>query len=171
MSSLHRVDGRTVCLATLTNYYLLGATQDEVAFFLGVAVETLKEWLTSDPIIASAAHRGAVMADANVAAALYKCAVGYKARTAKVVLVMNEPRVIEYDQYYAPDVNACKTWLSQRRPETWAPKIAAGNAQASEAERESKSDGIRKELESRIARLTATATAGGLAERAVEGRA
>jgi hypothetical protein len=162
-----RVDGRKIDLDVLTNYFLLGATPKEVAFFLGVGESQLKEWLAGYPEIAAAVERGSVLADALVAQSAFRCSVGYKARTAKVVQVQGDIRVVEYDHYYPPDANAAFKWLAQRRPDVWGPAKDANR----DAERESRTDAVNRELESRIAGLAAAREKKDLARQPVAGRA
>jgi len=163
-----RVGSRKINLEVLTHYFLLGATSSEVAFFLGVTEHTLKEWIAGHPEIAAAAERGQALADAMVAAALFRRATGYKGREAKVIKVNEQPMVVEYDQYYQPDVTAAQFWLRKRRPETWgdAPKPAE-----SETQKETRADVIRARLDSKIARLSGAGNSEDLAQRPVAGRA
>jgi hypothetical protein len=170
MDEFHRIGSHRICLTTLTNYSLLGATNSEVAFCLGIEEALLLQWMDEDPFVASAVHKGQAIADGNVANALYRCAVGYKGREAKVIMVMEQPRVIEYDQYFQPQISAAKFWLERRRPALWGARADAAKP-ASEAEAASKTDGIRTEIESRYHRIVDAAAKGGLDKRPIQGRA
>lgn len=171
MDGLHSIDGHVIDLAVLTNYYLLGSTDSQVAFFLGVDEKTLKRWISRDPIIAAAVLKGGAIADSNVAAALYRCAIGFKGRDVKVVAYEGDIKVVEYDKWYLPDVGAAKTWLSKRQPEIWGPKADSGVRSEKETERASKADAIRKKLESKLDSLFAAGKPEDLAKRPVAGRA
>jgi hypothetical protein len=115
MAQPYSILGREIDLEVLTNYYLLGATEKEIAFFLGVSEAELKKTIDNDPILRQAMLNGSVLADGAVARSLFICAVGYRGKTTKAMNTADGIRVIEYDQYYAPNVQAQVAWLTQRR--------------------------------------------------------
>lgn len=54
------------------NYCLLGATDAEVAEFLGVGVRTLQDWKQAHPDFAGAMNHGKDQADAKMIGSLYR---------------------------------------------------------------------------------------------------
>jgi hypothetical protein len=76
------------------NYCLLGATDDDLASFLGVSRKTVDNWRTTHPEFAEAAKAGKEQADALVARSLYNKAVG-------------------------GDTTACIFWLKNRQKHAW----------------------------------------------------
>jgi len=165
----HRLkSGRIVDLEEIKNYFLLGATLQRVASLLRMSEAELESAISEDAELRAAVARGQDFADAEVAQALHRRATGYKGRETKVVTVAEQIKVVEFEQYYAPDVGAAKFWLSQRRPERWGPRDGMSGVKGDEA---AKVDAVRKELDSRLARLAAAAEKGGLDQRAVAGRA
>jgi hypothetical protein len=102
-----------------TDYRLLGATNEDLSRFFNVGISTIQRWLVEIPSFRRAVQRGREMADVRVARALHKRAVGFTARAQKVVVVDKTPQVIEYKEYYPPDVQAGRYWLNNRRPRDW----------------------------------------------------
>lgn len=80
------------------NFCLLGATDADVARFLGIGLRTIQDWKVDHPEFAEAMNHGKDRADAKVVGALYKNAVG-------------------------GNVTAQIFWLKNRRKEDWRDKI------------------------------------------------
>jgi hypothetical protein len=168
MPGHHESGGRKFDLDVITNYFLLGATSQEVAFFLGLDPEDFEFLVRHDAILRAAVERGTVLADALVAQSLFRRATGYAGREAKVMKVGEEIRVVEFTQYYQPDVTAATTWLARRRPDIWGPKV---EGRESDVDRENKAANVARELESKLARLAPKTGATSLAKQPVAGRA
>lgn len=99
---------------------LLGNTDREIARFLGVAEATLYNWKNKYPEFAQRLHDGKTHADARVAEALYRRAVGEAEVVAEKVVVQNgEHVVVPYTERFPPDVSAAIHWLKVRQPELW----------------------------------------------------
>jgi len=81
-------------LEQVTSYCLLGATDLQLADFIGVHVDTIYEWKKVYPAFSEAIRAGKEFADAAVARSLYQKAVG-------------------------GDVKAQTFWLKNRRREHW----------------------------------------------------
>jgi hypothetical protein len=80
------------------NYCLLGATDAEVAAFLGIGLRTVADWKIAHTDFAEAMSTGKDKADAKVVGALYKNATG-------------------------GNVTAQIFWLKNRRKEDWRDKV------------------------------------------------
>ena len=86
---------------------LLGANMTDLATAFGVTHATLKLWRAQFIEFDSAIESAGDMADAKVAEAVYKRALGYD----KVILKDGVPSTA----HYPPDVKACIYWLERRR--------------------------------------------------------
>lgn len=95
-------------------FCLLGATDEQIADFLGVAVSTIYLWAQVEPEFSEARKNGKLGADANVAESLYHRALGYSHPEEK--LFQHEGRVIRADtvKQYPPDTAAAFIWLKNR---------------------------------------------------------
>lgn len=93
------------------NYYLLGGTDAQVADLLGISVSTLRKFAAIHPEFAQAKKEGSMMANANVAASMYRQALGY---TTKKTIVDKEwgERVVDVE--VPPNVTAGIFWLKCR---------------------------------------------------------
>lgn len=85
-------------LEDVENMCLLGATDDEIAEFLGIARSTFYEWKLKYSEFADAIWSGKQGADALVAKSLFAAAISGK------------------------DTPAAKHWLNNRRPDLWRDK-------------------------------------------------
>jgi hypothetical protein len=95
-----------------------GATDDDLAAAFGVVKQTIYTWKGAHPAFA-AAFSAKDTADDAVERALYERAVGYEHEAVK--LFNHNGSVIEapYVERYAPDVQAIRLWLINRRPKQW----------------------------------------------------
>lgn len=103
---------------------LLGATDEELADFFEVHVDSIYEWKKTHPEFADALKLGKRIADANVAEKLYKRATGYSHEAVKIFA---DPKtgaemVVPYTEHYPPDTTACIFWLKNRDKERWRDK-------------------------------------------------
>ena len=108
--------GRKLCL-------LLGATDQELARFFDVSLETLNEWLVQVPDFASAIRAGKELADADVADRLWRRAIGYSHAAVRIFSHQGKALEVAYTEHYPPDTAACLFWLKSRQPEKWRDKI------------------------------------------------
>ena len=104
---------------TAGNYCRLGATNDELAGFFGVAPRTLDNWLRMHPAFAGAVRDGRAFADAKVARSLFERALGYDYTTARVFLDRGRPVRVAVPTHLPPSIAACVFWLRNRRREDW----------------------------------------------------
>ena len=125
----------SIDLKQVTMFCRLGATDEELAEFLGIAVSTLNKWKTEHPEFMEAIKKGKVISDFKVVNSLYKRAIGFKCKKQSVF----KCKVVEYDEngrrveheelktkeyidQVPPDSTACFFWLKNRRKEDWRDK-------------------------------------------------
>jgi len=95
---------------------LLGATDKEIADFFGVTESTLNLWKKEYPEFSESLKNGKVVADAEVAASLYKRAKGYQyVETTYENGALTKSVVKEV----APDTGAAMAWLKNRQKDKW----------------------------------------------------
>jgi hypothetical protein len=109
--------------AQVTKLCKLGATDKEIAEFFEVAESTIYLWKVEHKDFSEAITRGKMVADMEVAASLYKTAVGfhYKEKTTGVNDMgsfINESR-----RYATPDFRAIRFWLMNRQKDKWRDKV------------------------------------------------
>lgn len=104
---------------------LLGLIDTQIAQFFDISVRTLNNWKKRYPDFRDGMWRGKTIADAEVAHALYRLACGFSYTETKVIMLKDAQgeRVIqtfEVMKYMPPNVQACKFWLTNRRPQDWS---------------------------------------------------
>lgn len=126
-SNAEEIDRRSkydpkVC-AVVRNYARLGATDAQIAEFLGVAPSTLYLWRLAHEDFAAALAEGKVSADDQVERSLFQRATGYRHIAFK--MFQHEGKVVtkRYVEHYPPDTVACIFWLKNRRKEQWRDKV------------------------------------------------
>ena len=102
------------------NYCLLGATNDELAEFLGVCPSTVDNWIARRADFGDAVRSGRVAADAKVARGLYARAIGYDRKVEREVILGGKLQSLTSTVHYPPNVQACIFWLRNRRRRTWS---------------------------------------------------
>jgi hypothetical protein len=98
---------------------LLGATDKQIAEFFNVSERTVNNWKREYPEFFQSLKRGKIVADAEVAEALFKRACGYSHPETKVFCSDGEITERTITRYYPPDVTACIFWLKNRQPKAW----------------------------------------------------
>lgn len=101
---------------------LLGATDAELADFFGVAESTIYEWKGAHREFSESITQGKVIADAEVAEALYTRAKGYTRETEKT---LSNGVSVPHAEHYPPDTQAASLWLRNRQPAKWRDKVQA----------------------------------------------
>jgi hypothetical protein len=99
---------------------LIGLTNADLAEVFEVNEHTITLWMQTREDFADAIFRGRVEADANVAYALYRRAIGYTYEDVHISTYQGEAVVVPVIKHMHPDVFAAKTWLSVRQRERWA---------------------------------------------------
>ncbi len=102
---------------------LIGLTDAQVAFALDVSEQTINNWKRRHPEFAEAMKSGKTVADAEVAHALYKRAIGYETTEEKVINSAEGPTTITVKKNYPPDAQAARFWLKNRQPHLWKEKV------------------------------------------------
>ncbi len=102
---------------------LLGLTNAELADFFDVAVSTVSLWMVKHPEFSEAMSRGKLIADAKVAEALYKRAIGYTHPDVHVSNYKGEITLTDIEKHYPPDAVALSLWLRNRQPRKRRDKI------------------------------------------------
>jgi transposase-like protein len=102
---------------------LLGLNNDELAVAFGVSRRTIYLWFEQYPEFKQAAEEGRLYADANVARALYKRAVGFDVEETFVTVRKGpdgELKTIEapIKKHFPPETTACIYWLNNRTRKT-----------------------------------------------------
>ena len=102
----------------------LGATDIEIADFLGIGINTLMDWKNEFSEFSGAIRTGKSAADERVERSLYNRAVGYSHEAVKIFMPGGAaaPVYAKYREHVPPDVNAAKHWLNNRRPTEWREK-------------------------------------------------
>jgi hypothetical protein len=101
-------------------FCLLGLTDERVAQLFGVSLRTLVSWRATYPKFKDAFERGRERADAAVANALVKKAVGFE-RVGEKVFLSRDGQIVRAPtvEYFAPDFAAQAFYLSNRQRELW----------------------------------------------------
>ena len=100
----------------------LGATDEEMADFFEVHVDTIYEWKLVHSEFSDAIKKGKVLADAVIADSLYHRAKGYSHPAVKILSVASEVQEVPYTEHYPPDTVAAIFWLKNRQPAKWRDK-------------------------------------------------
>jgi len=103
----------------------LGATDKEVADFLGVDVRTLYRWKGENDEFCQALKAGKEVADERVERSLYQMATGYEQDEVKIFMPANAdaPVYAPYRAMVAPSATAAIFWLKNRKPAEWRDKV------------------------------------------------
>lgn len=97
----------------------LGATDEQIAEFFDVSVQTIYNWKSKHPEFVEAIKNGKVIADMQVSNSLFKKATGYVIETEKVVGKGDNKQVLKVNVAIEPDTTAAIFWLKNRQPEYW----------------------------------------------------
>jgi hypothetical protein len=116
-TSKGRRDHTRLSYYLILDFPLLGATDDELALGFNVNERTIDRWKRSHPAFLDALNRGRLEADAKIARAHYKRALGYEQPAVKIFqgTPKSGPVIVPYLEHYPGDVSAQKHWLSVRR--------------------------------------------------------
>lgn len=104
---------------------LIGATDDQVADFLGVDPRTIYRWKNENEEFCKALRVGKEEADARVVRSLYQRAVGYEHEDVKIFMPAgaDAPVYAPFTAKVQPDTTAQIFWLKNRDPENWRDKV------------------------------------------------
>ena len=102
---------------------LLGMTRSQVAQFFEVSEATIYNWCREQPEFLESIRRGAALADAHVAEALYRRAIGVVLPETHVSNYQGDVTLTDLHRHYPPDTQAARMWLKNRQPELWKDKV------------------------------------------------
>jgi hypothetical protein len=105
---------------------LLGATDEQMADFFGVARSTLSLWKVKHPEFERALNQGKLIADASVVDALYQRACGFEHDEEVFHVVAGEVVRTKTKKKYAPDAASMIFWLKNRQKDKWRDKVETG---------------------------------------------
>lgn len=111
-------------LERITEFALLGLTDEEIAGLLDVAMSTYSLWKVRHPAFSEALKAGRGDADRKVARALYTKALGYT-RTIQKPMVVKEAdgstvvEVVDLEEHVPADTVAQIFWLKNRQRRLW----------------------------------------------------
>ena len=101
----------------------LGATNVEIADFLGINVRTVTQWSVQHPDFGAALKEGKAAADDRVERSLYARAMGFEHDEVDIRVVNGEIVQTPIRKVYPPDTTAAIFWLKNRRPQDWRDKV------------------------------------------------
>lgn len=109
-------------------YCLLGATDEVLAKYFDVCIDTISEWKNVYPEFSASIRKGKDEADAEIAHSLFHRAKGYQ--HPDVDIKMYEGNIIEtpLTKHYPPDTAAAIIWLKNRQPKQWRDKQEVENS-------------------------------------------
>lgn len=136
-----------------------GATDAEIAEFLGVTTVTVWRWRSEYAEFCNACIIGKDECDARVERSLYQRAVGYSYHTEKIFAFQGDITRAQTVEHVPPDTGAALKWLSSRKPDKWreVSRQEISGPDGAAIKMESPVD----EIISRIARLAERAAKGG----------
>lgn len=102
---------------------LLGATDKQLAEFFGVSETTINNWKSEYASFLESVRGGKLLADAEVASALFQRAVGYEHEAIHFATVDGEVVQNTYTKHYPPEPWAAAWWLKNRQPNLWKDKV------------------------------------------------
>ena len=105
-----------------------GYTDKQLADFFQVTERTINNWKEKFPIFFQSIKAGKKIADDLVELSLYEKAIGVVLPKTKVFCQNGELITHEMEEHYAPDTEACKWWLKNRRPGEWSDKQEQGES-------------------------------------------
>jgi hypothetical protein len=117
--------------------YESGATDEDVAAFLGLHPDTLRRWRLAHPEFADAKAEGRGRADRRVRFSLYRRAVGYDYPEQRAFLPFGAkaPVTVTVTRHKHADPAAALRWLAIRDPAEWSGRAAPPDDKAGLAER------------------------------------
>lgn len=102
----------------------LGALEKQIAEFFEVSEETITYWKRKYPEFLRSLRGGRIIADAEIAYALYHRAKGYRVKATKIFCSdKGGVTKVPYTEVYPPDTPAIKFWLTNRVPKLWRDKV------------------------------------------------
>ena len=106
-------------------FCLLGATNQKLAEFFEVSIQTIELWIRKHDLFIRAIKEGREEADAKVSESLFNRANGYSCREDKIFCNTStgEVTTVETVKHYPPDATSASFWLKNRQRDYWREKI------------------------------------------------
>lgn len=101
---------------------LLGLRNQDLSVAFGVSLSTIEYWYRINEDFKHAVDLGRQSADADVAASLFKRAIGYQEDDIHIAVYRGEVIATPIKKNVAPDVTAQIFWLKNRQKELWSDK-------------------------------------------------
>lgn len=98
---------------------MLGATDAELADWLGISPKSVQRLKQRDPAFKAAVLAGGREANANVVYAGYRRAVGMRVVEQKAVVCNGEITIVDLEREIPPDTGAVFKWLHNRERDAW----------------------------------------------------
>lgn len=95
-------------------FCLLGATDKQMAGFFDVSEVTINAWKKKYPEFLKSLKKGKIVADGEVAHALFHRAKGYEHPAVHISNYLGSITETDYIKHYPPDTAACMIWLKNR---------------------------------------------------------
>lgn len=103
--------------------YEAGATDVEVADFLGISTRSIHRWSHKHASFCLALKMGKLAADNRVERSLFHKATGYTFEAEEVFQYQGDVVRAKVTKHIPPDTTACIFWLKNRRPDEWREKV------------------------------------------------
>jgi hypothetical protein len=97
----------------------LGATDEQIAYMLGVSLNTVTNWKNKHPEFLGALKLGKDEADDRVEHSLYQRATGYSHPDTHISVHAGKVKKTAITKHYPPETTAGIFWLKNRRPKQW----------------------------------------------------
>ncbi len=97
-----------------------GASQNQIAAIFGVDQSVVSRWIKNNPKFYITWNYEKALADGKIEDAVYRRALGVTTRETRTKEDSDgNVETVHIEREHAPDVEAAKFWLSNRRPESW----------------------------------------------------
>lgn len=110
-------------LPKVTKLAKIGATDREIADFIGISPDAFYDWLANKPKFSHAINKGKSALNQRVKRSLYHRAVGYTYDEEKAFSFQGGVTKTTIKSHVAPDVNAAIFWLKNKLPDEFQDKI------------------------------------------------
>lgn len=104
-------------------FCLLGADDKKLAELFEVSESTINLWKQKHPEFSESIKKAKEGADCQIAAALFKRAIGYSHPDVHVSNYQGDVTLTPIEKHYPPDTVAMIFWLKNRQPQLWRDKI------------------------------------------------
>jgi hypothetical protein len=105
--------------AMIVNFAKLGATQEQIAEFMNVNRNTVKEWFKTIPGLYVAVKNAKEQFDLEIINSMAHNAIGFSHEDTQFFMYKGQVIEKKYTKYYPPNVVAGIFWLKNRQGEKW----------------------------------------------------